>query len=119
MLNCRNAKILAQPLDTAEMICQYFGIYGLMPVGVQAFREGDAMTKDTESEAGAKVVVEDVKGKAKEILGEVTGDEEKAQEGRAQQRKAEAEREAATFEAQAEAARAEAVAHEAEQRSRQ
>ena len=77
------------------------------------------MTKDSGPEAGAKGVVEDVKGKAKEVIGEVTGDEEKAQEGRAQQRKAEAEREAAEHEAKADAARAAAAAHEAEQRSRQ
>jgi uncharacterized protein YjbJ (UPF0337 family) len=77
------------------------------------------MAKDTGPEVGAKSVVEDVKGKAKEIAGELTGDEEKAQEGRAQQRKAEAEQDVAEHEAKADAARAEAAAHEAEQRSRQ
>ena len=77
------------------------------------------MTKDTGPEAGAEGVIEDVKGKAKEVIGEIAGDEEKAQEGRAQQRKAEAERDAAEHEAKAAAARAEAAAHEADQRSRQ
>lgn len=77
------------------------------------------MSKDTGPEAGAKGVVEDVKGKAKEVLGEVTGDEDKAREGRAQQRKADAERDVAEHEGKADAARAEAAAHEAEQRSHQ
>jgi uncharacterized protein YjbJ (UPF0337 family) len=74
---------------------------------------------DTGPESGAKGVVEDIKGKAKEVLGEVTGDESKEREGRAQQEKAQSEREVAKHEARAEAARSEAAVHEAEQRAHQ
>ena len=77
------------------------------------------MEKDTGPEAGAKGVFEDLKGKAKEVIGEVTGDESKELEGRAQQEKAQAERDVAKHEAQADAARSEAVIHEAEQRAHQ
>jgi uncharacterized protein YjbJ (UPF0337 family) len=75
--------------------------------------------KDSGPEAGAKGVVEDVKGKVKEAAGAVTGKDELRREGRAQQDKASAEREVAAKEAQAEKARAEAAAHEAEQRAHQ
>jgi uncharacterized protein YjbJ (UPF0337 family) len=68
---------------------------------------------------GVEGVVEDVKGKAKEAWGDLTGDESKAREGEAQQDKAEDRREAARKEAEAEKARAEADAHEAEQRLHQ
>ena len=70
-------------------------------------------------EAAAKGVIEDVKGKAKEALGALTGDDAKQREGQAQQDKAEAERDVAKHEAKAEAARAEAEAREAEQRANQ
>ena len=46
------------------------------------------MERDSGPESGAKGVVEDLKGKAKEVIGEVTGDESKEKEGRAQQEKA-------------------------------
>jgi uncharacterized protein YjbJ (UPF0337 family) len=69
--------------------------------------------------AGVKGVVEDVKGKAKEAVGAVTGDDRLQEEGEAQQKKADAEREVAKREAQAEVARAEAKAKEAEQRAAQ
>jgi uncharacterized protein YjbJ (UPF0337 family) len=75
--------------------------------------------KDTGPEAGVKGIVEDVKGKAKEAAGAITGKDELRREGRAQQDKAEAERDVAVKEAEAEKARAEAEAHEAEQRSHQ
>ena len=75
--------------------------------------------KDTGPEAGAKGVVEDVKGKAKEAVGALTGKDELRREGEAQQEKAGAQREVAAKEAEAEKARAEAAAHEAEQRSHQ
>jgi uncharacterized protein YjbJ (UPF0337 family) len=75
--------------------------------------------KDTGPEAGAKGIVEDVKGKVKEAAGAVTGKDQLRHEGRAQQDKAAAERDVATKEAQAEKARAEAAAHEAEQRAHQ
>ena len=75
--------------------------------------------KDTGPEAGAKGVVEGVKGKAKEAVGAVTGNDDLRDEGEAQQRKADAERDVAKKEAEAERSRAEAEAHEAEQRAHQ
>ncbi|MBF6164874.1 CsbD family protein [Streptomyces gardneri] len=60
-------------------------------------------------------VVEDVKGKAKEAAGVITGDQDLKKEGRAQQDKAESQREAARKEAEAEKARAEADLDEARQ----
>ncbi len=76
-------------------------------------------SKDSGPEAGAKGVVEDVKGKAKEAVGAVVGNDDLKAEGEAQQRKAEAERDVAKKEAEAEKARATAEAHEAEQRAHQ
>ena len=76
-------------------------------------------SKDSGPEAGAKGVIEDVKGKAKEAVGAVVGNDDLEAEGEAQQRKAEAERDVAKKEAEAEKARATAEAHEAEQRSHQ
>ena len=60
-----------------------------------------------------------VKGKAKEAVGAVTGNDELKQEGAAQQDKAGAQRDVAVKEAEAEKARAVASAREAEQRSHQ
>ncbi|MEU1545169.1 MULTISPECIES: microaggregate-binding protein 1 [Nocardia] len=60
-------------------------------------------------------VVEDIKGKAKEAAGVVTGDENLKKEGRAQQDKAESQRDAAQKEAEAEKARADADLDEARQ----
>ena len=77
------------------------------------------MTNDSGPESGAKGVVEDIKGKAKEVIGEMTGDNSKEREGRAQQEKAQAQREVAKHEAKADAARFEASVHEAEQRMHQ
>jgi uncharacterized protein YjbJ (UPF0337 family) len=68
---------------------------------------------------GAEGVVEGVKGKAKEAVGAITGDERLKQEGQAQQDKAGAQREAAAKEAEAEKARAASKAHEAEQAAHQ
>ena len=76
-------------------------------------------SKDSGPEAAAKGVVEDLKGKAKEAVGAVTGKDDLKREGEAQQRKAEAERDVARKEAEAERARAESEAHEAEQRAHQ
>jgi len=59
-----------------------------------------------------KGVVEDVKGKAKEAVGAVTGRDDLTREGQAQQDKAEAQRDAAKKEAEAEAARGGAKAAE-------
>jgi uncharacterized protein YjbJ (UPF0337 family) len=73
---------------------------------------GDDSNKSGPAEA-VKGVVEDVKGKAKEAIGTVTGKGDLVNEGEAQQDKAEAQRDAAKKEAQAEAARsAENVAEE-------
>jgi uncharacterized protein YjbJ (UPF0337 family) len=61
--------------------------------------------------------VEDVKGKAKDLIGSVTGNERLEREGEAQQDKAQAQRTVAKKEAEAETARLEAEAHEARQRA--
>jgi uncharacterized protein YjbJ (UPF0337 family) len=75
--------------------------------------------KKTGPEAGARGVVEAVKGKAKEAAGAVADNDELRREGKAQQDKADSERKVARKEAEAQKARAEAEAHEAEQRSHQ
>jgi uncharacterized protein YjbJ (UPF0337 family) len=75
--------------------------------------------RDSGPEAGAKGIVEEVKGKAKEAAGAVSGHDDLREEGRAQQEKADSEREVAAKEAEAEKARGEAAAHESEQRSHQ
>jgi uncharacterized protein YjbJ (UPF0337 family) len=82
-------------------------------------KEPTMAEKDSGPKAGAKGVIEDVKGKAKEAVGVVTGREDVEREGEAQQEKAAAQRDVAKKEAQAERARAEADAHEAEQRAHQ
>ena len=69
--------------------------------------------------AGVEGVAEDMKGRAKEALGAVTGNDSVKQEGVAQQDKAAAQRDVAAKEAEAEKARAEARAAEAEQRAHQ
>jgi uncharacterized protein YjbJ (UPF0337 family) len=74
---------------------------------------------DSGPEAGISGIVEDVKGKAKEVAGTVTNDESLEQEGQAQQDKARADREVAQKEASAEKARAQADVAEAEQRAAQ
>ena len=74
---------------------------------------------DSGPKAGAKGVVEDVKGKVKEAVGTLTDNDRLEQEGEAQQEKADAQRDVAKREAQAEAARAEAKEKEAEQRAAQ
>ena len=51
---------------------------------------------------GVKGVVEDVKGKAKEAVGTVTGRDDMVREGKAQQDKADAQQDAAKKEAEAE-----------------
>jgi uncharacterized protein YjbJ (UPF0337 family) len=76
-------------------------------------------SKDSGPEAGAKGVVEEVKGRAKEAAGTLTGNERMKDEGRAQQQKADAQREVAEKEAAAEKARARSEAKEAELRANQ
>jgi uncharacterized protein YjbJ (UPF0337 family) len=80
--------------------------------------EEDTMS-DTGPEAAAKGVAEEVKGRAKEAVGAVTGNDSMKHEGDAQQRKADADRAVAEHEAEAEQARAASDAHEAEERSHQ
>jgi uncharacterized protein YjbJ (UPF0337 family) len=75
--------------------------------------------KTTGPEAAVKGVVEDVKGKAKEAIGTVTGRNDLIREGHAQQDKAEAQRDVARKEAEAEAARASAAAAEKRQEAEQ
>lgn len=70
-------------------------------------------------EAGAKGIVEQVKGKAKEAIGSLTDHDDLKREGQAQQEKADAQQDVARQEAKAEKARAEAEAHEAQQRMHQ
>lgn len=74
---------------------------------------------DTGPESGAKGMVEDIKGKAKEVAAEVTGREDLEREGEAQQSKADAQRDVAEHEAKAETSRAEAEAQEAQQKANQ
>jgi uncharacterized protein YjbJ (UPF0337 family) len=74
---------------------------------------------DTGPQAGVEGVVEDIKGKAKDVVGSVTGNEKLEREGEAQQSKAQAEREVAEHEGKAEAARGEAEIQEAQQRANQ
>jgi uncharacterized protein YjbJ (UPF0337 family) len=76
-------------------------------------------SKDSGPEAGAKGMFEEVKGRAKEAAGSVTGNDDMREEGQAQQRKADAQRDVAKKEAEAEKARARSEAHEAEQRAHQ
>ena len=67
---------------------------------------------ETGPEAGAKGVVEGVKGKVKEAAGALTGQDDLKREGQAQQDKADAQRDAGKKEAEAESARDAAKANE-------
>ena len=68
---------------------------------------------------GVKGVVEDVKGKAKEAFGAVSGSDRLTEEGRAQQDKAEAQRHAAAEQPEADKARGAAKTEEQRQRRAQ
>ena len=61
--------------------------------------------KNSGPQEGVKGVVEDVKGKAKEAVGTVTGRDDMVREGKAQQDKADAQQDVAKKEAEAESAR--------------
>ena len=74
---------------------------------------------DSGPENAVSGVVEDVKGKAKEAVGTVTGRNDMVDEGKAQQDKADAQRDAAKKEAEADAARSGADAAEKRQESNQ
>lgn len=67
--------------------------------------------------AAAEGVIEELKGRAKEAAGAITGNDRLQREGEAQQDKAGAAREVATKEAEAEKARAKEKAFEAQQRA--
>jgi uncharacterized protein YjbJ (UPF0337 family) len=75
--------------------------------------------KNSGPEEGVKGVVEDVKGKAKEAVGTVTGRDDLTREGKAQQDKADAQQDAARKEAEAESARGGAKAAEERQKQEQ
>jgi uncharacterized protein YjbJ (UPF0337 family) len=68
---------------------------------------------------GIEGVVEGVKGKAKEVIGAVTGRDDVKKEGQAQQDKADAQRDVAKKEAEAESARGGAEAAEERQKANQ
>ena len=74
--------------------------------------------RDSGPVAAVKGVVEDVIGKAKEILGIVINNDSLRNEGRAQQDKASAKRDVAKKEAEAESARVAASAAAARQKAR-
>ncbi|OBF30347.1 general stress protein CsbD [Mycobacterium sp. ACS1612] len=75
--------------------------------------------KNSGPQEGIKGAVEDVKGKAKEAVGTVTGRDDLTREGKAQQDKADAQKDVAKKEAEAESARAGAHAAERRQESEQ
>ena len=75
--------------------------------------------KNTGPEEAVRGVVEGVKGKAKEVIGTVTGRDDVVREGKAQQDKADAQQDAAKKEAEAEAARAGAKAAEEREQAHQ
>lgn len=72
--------------------------------------------KESGPKAGLRGIAEEVKGKAKEAVGDISGNERMSEEGRAQQDKAAAKRDVAREEAEADEARAEAEIAEARQR---
>ena len=77
------------------------------------------MAEKSGPKEGLEGVVEDVKGKAKEAIGTVTGRGDLTKEGEAQQDKAEAQRNAAKKEAEAESARGSAKTAEQREKSNQ
>lgn len=77
------------------------------------------MADNSGPQEGIKGVVEDVKGRAKEAVGTVTGRDDLTEEGKAQQDKADAQRDVAEKEAEAESARGAAKAAEKRQEANQ
>ncbi len=75
--------------------------------------------EDSGPNVGPEGIIEVIKGKAKEVIGKLTGNEDLEREGGAQQDKADAERDVAQKEAEADKARGEAEFHEAAQRVHQ
>lgn len=76
-------------------------------------------TENSGPAEAVKGVVEDLKGKAKEVVGAVAGRDGLVREGQAQQDKAASQREAAQKEAEAEKARVEARIDEERQKAEQ
>jgi uncharacterized protein YjbJ (UPF0337 family) len=74
---------------------------------------------ESATKSGVDGVVEDVKGKVKEVAGRVAGHDDLEAEGKAQQDKAANEREVAEHEAKAEVARGKAEVDEARERAAQ
>lgn len=74
---------------------------------------------ESAAKSGVDGVVEDVKGKVKEVVGHVAGKENLEAEGKAQQDKAANEREVAEHEAKAEVARGKAAVDEAREKAAQ
>lgn len=77
------------------------------------------MTGKTGLKDAVEGVVEDAKGKAKEVAGKITNREDLHREGQAQQDKAQAQRDAAKKEAEAESARKAAEVNEKRQAAHQ
>ena len=74
---------------------------------------------DSAAKKGVEGVVEDVKGRAKEAVGSLVGNDDLKDEGQAQQDKAEAQREAAEAQTEARKADAKAEGSEARQKANQ
>jgi uncharacterized protein YjbJ (UPF0337 family) len=77
------------------------------------------MSKETGPKAAVDGVIEDAKGRVKEVAGRVSGNDRLEEEGQAQQDKAANQREVAKHEAEADAARGKAKADEAREQAAQ
>jgi uncharacterized protein YjbJ (UPF0337 family) len=111
------------PLKRVEAACARLQLHGrgyLFGSPRKFYDRGEIVSNDQSGpRAAVDGVLEDMKGKAKEVVGRISGNEEREAEGKAQQDKADAQRTVAEKEAQAEKARAEAKAHELDERSHQ
>jgi uncharacterized protein YjbJ (UPF0337 family) len=115
VLRIRTAPALTRP------IARSIGIGHGLPKLTYTTEEESFMADTNKSgpAEAVKGIVEDVKGRAKEAVGAVSGQDDLTREGQAQQDKAEAQRNAAKKEAEAEAARGGAKAAEERQKSNQ
>jgi uncharacterized protein YjbJ (UPF0337 family) len=115
VLRIRTAPALTRPINCS------IGIWARIAQLTHATQEESFMADTNKSgpAEAVKGVVEDVKGRAKEAVGAVTGRDDLTREGQAQQDKGEAQRNAAKKEAEAEAARGGAKAAEERQKSNQ
>jgi uncharacterized protein YjbJ (UPF0337 family) len=112
-------RIRTRPALTPPVI--WIGIGRELPESRTPLREESFMADTNKSgpAEAVKGVVEDVKGRVKEAVGAVSGQDDLTREGQAQQDKAEAQRNAAKKEAEAEAARGSAQVAEERQKSNQ